>query len=255
MIQVFADTPRDAGRIRRAVAGDVRIVENADELGCDDGRVDCVIVGCQSRFLPERIGLLTRLERELPSIPVILVTDRDVDAAKLLASTRCSALVWFDDLATGLRSGIETARETTAMAHLAETVRRSAMPPALRRALVHSLRCAGSAPVPSVGELAAAVGSSPVTLSHEFTARVEGRTTLCRFLSALVVLRAHQLRLSGVSWTTAGRRLGFARRTLSRKSHTWLGRSLAELERITPDRLLSAFVEEYVRSLLGRDAL
>ena len=255
MIQVFADTPRDADRIRRAVDGDVRVVENAEELAadlnCERDRLDCVIVGSHTRFLRERISLLARLEREMPWIPVILVTDRDADAAKLLASTRCSALIWFDDPAAWLRSRIEAACETTALAHLAETVRRSALPPALRRALVHSLRRVGSAPVPSVGALAAAMGSSPVTLSHEFTARVEGRTTLCRFLSALVVLRAHQLRLSGISWTTAGRRLGFARRTLSRKSRIWPERSLADLERISPDRLLSAFVEEYARPLLG----
>ncbi|MCY3700192.1 MAG: hypothetical protein OXH46_11300 [Gemmatimonadetes bacterium] len=266
MIQVFADTPRDADRIRRAVHGDVQVVENAEELatdlGCDHsrldrdhGRLDCVVVGCHTRFLHERIGLLTRLERELPWVPVILVTDRDAKAAKLLASTRCSALVWFDDPAARLRSRIETACETTALAHLAERIRRSALPPALRRALVHSLRRAGSAPVSSVGGLAAAMRSSPVTLSHEFTARVDGGATLCRFLSALVILRAHQLRLSGSSWTNAGGRLGFPRRTLNRKAHTWPGRSLADLERITPDRLLSAFVEEYVRPLLGQDVL
>jgi len=264
MIQVFADTPRDADSIRRAVDGDVQVVENAEQLAadlgcdhsrldCDHGRLDCVIVGCHTRFLRERIGLLARLEREMPWVPVILVTDRDAEAAKLLASTRCSALVWFDDPAARLRSRIEAACETTALAQLAERVRRAALPPALRRALVHSLRQAGSSPVPSVGALAAAMGSSPVTLSHEFTARLNGGATLCRFLSALVILRAHQLRLSGSSWTNAGGRLGFARRTLNRKAHTWPGRSLADLERITPDRLLSAFVEAYVRPLLGQD--
>ncbi|MDE2879277.1 hypothetical protein [Candidatus Palauibacter soopunensis] len=273
MIRVFADTPRDADRIRRAVDGDVQVVENAEELaadpGCDHsrldcdhghleydrGRLDCVVVGCHTRFLRERIGLLARLEREMPWVPVILVTDRDADAAKLLASTRCSALVWFDDPAARLRSRIEAACETTALVQLADRIRRSALPPALRRALVHSLRQAGSDPVHSVGALATAMGSSPVTLSHEFTARVNGGATLCRFLSALVILRAHQLRLSGSSWTNAGGRLGFARRTLNRKAHTWPGHSLADLERIAPDRLLSAFVEEYVRPLLGRDVL
>jgi len=271
VIQVFADTPRDADRIRRAVDGDVQVVENAEELaadpGCDHsgldrdhleydhGRLDCVVVGCHTRFLRERIGLLARLEREMPWVPVILVTDRDAAAAKLLASTRCSALVWFDDPAARLRSRIEAACETTALVQLAERIRRSALPPALRRALVHSLRQAGSDPVHSVGALAAAMGSSPVTLSHEFTARVNGGATLCRFLSALVILRAHQLRLSGSSWTNAGGRLGFPRRTLNRKAHTWPGHSLADLERITPDRLLSAFVEEYVRPLLDRDVL
>ncbi|WP_423928302.1 hypothetical protein [Candidatus Palauibacter sp.] len=138
MILILADSPRDADRIRRAVAGTVRVVETPSELTADQDPADCIIVGCRKRFLRKKISLLMEIRRRLPWVPLILVTDREAHSARLLAGVRLAALVWFDELHR-LQPRIEAARGTTALAHLAETIRRSSVPAALRRALVYGL--------------------------------------------------------------------------------------------------------------------
>lgn len=251
MIGILAGTAEDAERIRRAADGDVRIVKTKDELrACCDG-LDCLIVGCRSGSLWKRTQLLSELEQELPLVPIILVTDRDLNVARVLCGVKLSALVWFDDLRTRLQSEIETACHTTALSHLADVIRRSALPAALRTALAYSLRAARSMPVRSVEDLAHAVHRSPATLSQHFRTHTTGATTLSRFLGALVLLRAHQLRLSGTSWENAARQLGFVRATLTRKCRRWPGCTLGRLELVAPNLLLAAFVAEYVQPLLA----
>ncbi|MYE34951.1 MAG: helix-turn-helix transcriptional regulator [Gemmatimonadales bacterium] len=99
----------------------------------------------------------------------------------------------------------------------------------------------------SVNELAAAVRYSPITLSKAFSDWQGGRTTLSQYLEALVILRARQLRSSGMYWKSVSPRLGFARETLQRKSKRWPGCTLIQLEKAAPDRLLKALVEQYLR--------
>lgn len=77
-------------------------------------------------------------------------------------------------------------------------------------------------------------------------------TTLNRFLGGLVMLRAHQLRRSGLSWESVSRMVRFARPTLTRKSRRWPGCTLRELECMDPDQLFAAFNETFARPLLSR---
>ncbi len=79
MIKVLADSPRDAALIKAAAGGTARVVNGASRFVTDDGPVECLILGCRSRHLPERVGLLREIEREWPRIPVIVVTDPMVD--------------------------------------------------------------------------------------------------------------------------------------------------------------------------------
>ncbi|WP_425152614.1 hypothetical protein [Candidatus Palauibacter sp.] len=124
------------------------------------------------------------------------------------------------------------------------------MPPALRRALVRSLRQAGSRPFRNVAELANAARCAPVTLFQQFRQAAAEPATLNRLLGALVILRAHQLRDLGLGWKAVGARLGFHRSTLNRKARTWPGCTLTELEPIGADQLVAAFATEYVGPLL-----
>ncbi|WP_419949216.1 hypothetical protein [Candidatus Palauibacter sp.] len=101
-----------------------------------------------------------------------------------------------------------------------------------------------------MAELADAVQRSPVTLFQQFRQRVAEPATLNRLLGGLVVLRARQLRDSGLEWKTVSTRLGIHRSTLNRKSKTWPGCTLSDLERISPDQLLAAFATEHVGPLL-----
>ncbi len=250
MILLLADTCADAERIRQTVDDAAIIVGDASELTSADSRTDCMIIGCRSRFIEDRIVLIKDIGRRLPLIPVILVTDRDISVPRLLRGVNIFSLVWFDDVQTQLQSQVEEARHTVALSRLSETVRRSGLPPALRAGLVHSFQRARSMPVRNVAELAQAVRRSPITISQQFRIHAGGVTTLSSFIGGLVLLRALQLRLAGSTWTKVSEHLGLARATLNRRSRAWLGCTLTELERIAPEHLLASFVSKYLRPLL-----
>ena len=247
MIRILAGSPYAARRIAAAVGGKAKIVEDADDFTNVDGHVECLILGCRHPIPAERIELLRKIERNGLWIPLILVTDSEPEAAQRLNGVKTSAIVWFANLETELPLEIEAARGSVPLLRLAEQAEKMTQPPALRTVLAHSLRAATDRPVRSVKELAAATGYSPTTLSKAFSRWQQGRTTLSQFLEALVILRARQLRSSGMNWTRASERLGFALETLHRKSKRWTGRTLLQLEQVPPDRLLTAFVEQYLQ--------
>lgn len=250
MIGILAETARDAELVRRAVAGRVRMIHTANDLAAADLDIECLVFISRSGLLAERIALLREVERRLPWVPVILVTDREIAVAPLLSRVQVADLVWFEDVERQLAARIESACSASALLKLAEKIRRSTVPPALRSALVYSLREARRTPVRNVQELAAAVGCAPVTLFQQCQARARGRTTLNRFLGALSILRAQQLRATGAKWKDVSAQLGLPRETLRRKAKRWPGCNLLELERIPPDQLLAAFASEHFAPLL-----
>ena len=167
MILLLADTCADAERMRHAIEDAAIIVGDASELLAADDRADCMIIGCRSRFLRNRIDLLEEIGRKLPLIPIILVTDRDTSVTRFLSRVNVSSVVWVDDVQTRLQSRVEEARRTAALSRLAEAIRRSALPPALREGLVHVLLRARNMPVRNVAELARVVRRSPITISQQ----------------------------------------------------------------------------------------
>lgn len=102
MIQVLADSPADAALIAKAVGSDARVVNDSVRFVKGGHRVECLILGCRHPIPPERIELLRKIERDAPWVPVILVTDRAPEAARLLSDIRVAAVVWFADLRTEL---------------------------------------------------------------------------------------------------------------------------------------------------------
>ena len=247
MINILADSPHDARLIARAVGGKAHIAKDANQFTNGVGHAESLVLGCRHPMPRQRIALLREIERNTPWIPLILVTDRDPEAARRLSDVKVSAVVWFADLEINLLPEIEAARGSVRLLRLAEQAEGTARPPALRTALAYSLQAATDRPVRNVNELAAAVRYSPITLSKAFSAWQQGRTTLSRFLDALVIVRAMQLRSSRLSWKSVSARLGFARETLQRKSKRWTGRTLGQLEKVPPDRLLTALAEQYLR--------
>lgn len=112
MILLLADTCADAERLRQAVDGAAIVVGDASELVTADDRTECMIIGCRSRFLRNRIGLLKEIGRKLPLTPVILVTDRETGVTRLLSrpgvrKLRKLALVSFVVLAAACGDTIE----------------------------------------------------------------------------------------------------------------------------------------------------
>ena len=170
MIGILADTPHDAELMRQAVAGGVRVIHAANDLTAADLDIECLVFSSRSELLPERISLLREVERKLPWVPVILVTDRKISIARLLTRVQVADLVWFEDVERQLAPRIESACSGSALLQMADRIRRSTAPPALRSALAHSLREARRTPVRNVQELAAAVG----LLSRDTVSAVSG---------------------------------------------------------------------------------
>lgn len=247
MINVLARSENDAALIARAVGNAAQVVADAAQFTNGDGPVECLILGCRHPIQAETIEILRDVERKRLWIPLILVTDRKPEAVRRLSDVKTSAVVWFTDLETELPLEIEAARESVPLLRLAEQAAEATLPPALRTTLPYSLRAATDRPARSVKELAAAVRYSPITLSKAFSTWHDGRTTLRRYLEALVILRARQLRSSGMNWKRVSRHLGFARETLQRKSKRWPGCTLVQLEKVPPDRLLAALVERFLQ--------
>lgn len=250
MIGILSDSAADA-RAMSSVAGTAaRVFRTVAEL-VEDGRgIECLVFSSRGRSLAARLDLLREIERKLPWVPVILVADREIAIAPVLSRVKVADLVWFEDVGRQLAPRIEAACGAAALLQLAEKIRWSGAPPALRAAIVHSLRQARDTPIRNVKELAAAVGCSSVTLFQQFQARARGRTTLNRFLSALSILRAQQLQATGAKWKDVSAQLGVPRETLRRKAKRWPGCNLLELERIPPDQLLAAFASEHFAPLL-----
>ena len=250
MIGIFAGSAAEARAMSSAAGTAARRFRTVAEL-VDEGRgIECLVFSSRGRSLATRLDLLREIERKLPWVPVILVADREIAIAPVLSRVKVADLVWFEDVGRQLAPRIEAARGGSALLQLAEKIRRSAAPPALRAGLVHSLVQARNTPVRNVKELGAAVDRSPVTLFQQFGARASGRTTFSRFLGALAIMRAQQLRALGISWKQVGEQMGLARGTLARRSKRWPGCTLSELDRTAPDQLLAAFASEHVVPLL-----
>ena len=183
----------------------------------------------------------------MPWAPVIFVTDPAPEVARWLGESGVSDIVWFDDVRTELRPRVEV------LFGLAGEILGSTLPPALRNALAHSLRAATDRPVRNVGELADMLRRSPVTLSQAFRRSVSGEATLSSFLGALVILAAHRLRRSGLSWKIVSQRVGFTRPTLHVKSKKWPGLTLKELAQTPRQHLLAKFASDHVEPLISVD--
>lgn len=254
MIRVLADSAHDAALIEEAVGGAAQVVNGGGPLTDDDAYVECVVLGCRSPVPPGRLELVREIEDVLPWAPIILVTDPEPDIAQWFSETAVSDIVSFDDVRADLRSRIEARCRTAALYGWAAEIERSTLPPALRSALAHSVRAATDRPARNVKELADVLRRSPVTLSQAFRTSVTGEATLGQFLGALVILKAHQLRASGLSWEVVSWRLGFTRPTLHHKSKKWPGRTLKQLARTPRRQLLAEFTSHHIKPLLDGNA-
>jgi len=248
MIDILADSPDDEALIAEAVGGHARVVGGS--LPFAHGDVECRILGCREPIPLTRIGLLKKMERNTPSVPVILVTDRAAEVARQLSGVKVAAIVWFASLRYELKPAITAARQSVPLLSLAEQAEEAELPPALRSGLAYSYRAASHRPVRNVKELAAAVCCSPTTLSKEFRERAGGAANLSQFLNALSVVKAHQLRLSGLSWDAVANRLELTRQTLHNRSARWPGGTLKQLARVRQAPLMKKFFADFAQPLL-----
>lgn len=250
MIDILADSPDDEALIAEAVGSDARVVSGSLPFANGDGAVECRILGCRQPIPLARIELLQKMERNTPLVPVILVTDRAAEVAHQLSGAKVAAIVWFADLRSELKPAITAARQSVPLLLLAEQAEEAELPPALRSGLAYSCRAAPHRPVRNVRELAAAVCCSPPTLSKAFRERTGGAITPRQFIGALTIVKAHQLRLTGLGWDAVANRLELARQTLHNRSTRWPGCTLKQLARIRQAPLLEKFFTDFAQPLL-----
>ncbi len=244
------DSPDDAALIAKAIGSETQVVNDSVRFANGDSHVECLILGCRHPIPPETIEHLRKIERDTPWVPVILVADRRPDVARWLSDIRVASVVWFDDVRTELEPRIAAARQSAPLLCLAEQVEEAKLSPSLRSGLAYGLRAATHRPVLGVNELAAAVCCSPITLSQEFRKSVSGAANLSQFLSALTIVKAQELRLSGLSWDAVAKRLGLTRQTLHNRSIRWPGNTLKQLARTRQAPLLAKFVSDFAKPLL-----
>ena len=249
MIRILADSAHDAALIEGALGAAAQVVNGAGPLSGDDAHVECVVVGCRSPVTPGQLEIVRKIKEQEPWAPIIFVTEPKVEVAHWPG---VSDIVWFEKVRTDLRFRIDVQSRTAVLFRWAVEVEGSTLSPALRSALAYGIRAATDRPVWRVQALADALDRSPVTLSQAFRAAVTGEATLSQFLSALVILRAHQLRTSGLTWEAVSEHLEFRRPTLHSKSRRWPGQTLKQLARIPRQHLLARFSADHMEPLLGR---
>ena len=255
MIRVHTGSSRDTELITREVGFAEYVVGRLDAITRDHSDAECFVLGLRGLIDDEMLRLVRELGRDEPLVPIILVVDEVSAVATSLAERAVSAVLTFREIEHELRPRIDMVCRTAVLRMWAESIRAaSALPPVLRPALMHSLYAAADRPVRTVKDLAAAVGNSPVTLSQAYRAGVVGDATLGQFLSALVILRAHQLRTSGLTWRAVESKLDYGRTTLHRKSKKWPGLTLGQLARTTRQDLLVRFDSDYMQPLLNGSA-
>ena len=248
---MLAESSQDDALIRESVAAAAQVVDGAGPLTAAAAHIDCVILACRPPVPPGRLELVRAIERELPWAPIIFVTDPEPHVAHWLDEAAVSEITWFNDVGTNLSSRVEARCRTAVPFGWAAQIESLTLPLTLRSALAYSLRASADRPVRNVKALAAALSRSPVTLSQAFRTSVTDETTLSQFLGALVILRAHQLRTSGLSWEAVSRRLGFTRQTLHLKARKWPGRTLKQLAQTPRQHLLAKFASDHMRPLLN----
>lgn len=256
MISIIADSTGLADVVSSAMDPGVRTVTSSPvtedlDLASLDVAVQVVVVCCLGPLRPKELGLFGKIEVERPWVPAVLVTHPDSELTRHRLRVRLAEVVPFDDLEDRLPSAVEAARATTGLECLASALERSSLPPALRKALAHAVRQAADRPTHDVVELASATGCKRVTLFQQFKTGREGSTTLSAFLSGLSVLRAHELRRSGLSWKRIAKATGVSVATITRRARSWPGGPRTDFERMSPDALLAAFVAAHVQPLLA----
>lgn len=253
MILILTDSRRDAEIIAAAVSGDTRVVHDVSAYWARAPEAKCLIVGYRRPLEPGKLELFEEIERRMPWMPRILVTPPDPEVGCRLSHVRVTAIVSFEDISE-LQAEVDRARHSLPLFRVAKEIERSLLPRSLRFSLTRGCRRAADKPLRNVTALAAATSTTTWTLSRSFRGAVGSGATIKQFVSALVILRAHQLRASGRDWDAVGRHVGFPRQTLHRKSMRWPGCTLKQLERMPHASLMARFNSELVRPLLDASA-
>ncbi|HEX8849740.1 MAG TPA: hypothetical protein VF761_09425 [Gemmatimonadaceae bacterium] len=201
------------------------------------------------------VAQLTALRRQLPDVPVVVVTTKDADNLRHLARCPVEEIVWLHEAERELRGAVSRAAATTVLVRLAHAFSTTPrLPAVLRVAFAHA--CRAEQPVRSVAELASAVGRHAHTLWYHWH-RTLGSASALRLedcVDWILLLRACQLRDGTQGWDAVARKLHVHRHTLDRLIRRLVGCTPGELSRL-PRSVLHGTADRVLREVIGGSPL
>jgi hypothetical protein len=217
------------------------------EQGISD--VDCVLICIE--WLAENDGLtrLGDLRSAIPGVPIVLVTRKEADNARLLKGLVLEEVVWLHEARAALAGAVARAF-TCGLIQLLRTALSAdrRLSPRLREALLYA--CQRDHSIYSVAILARAVRCDRRTLWHGWHRAVGATPRLEDFLNWLLLLRAAALKTPARCWCDVAAALDVNERTLARASSRLAGLRLSELASTDRQDLMNAFLSSVVRRIL-----
>jgi hypothetical protein len=214
-------------------------------------RASCAVIAL--RWLHDFFGLSTSA-LDTPAIerPLVLVTARDADNARLLKDIRADEVVWLQDVERELPRALRRAESRGLLERLARGFETSThLPTLLRHGLAHA--CRADPAIGGVADLATLVGRDRRTLWRlwHLTPGPSLGWRLEDLLGWLLLVRALSLKHPACAWVAVARQLGVHEQTLARLSRRLIGLPLSSLADRGEDAIARQFVEAIAGPLLA----
>lgn len=213
----------------RKVSREYRLWEDIFSSGVNGEPLIVVVLRPGANDLRE-IGMFRQC---FPTTPLVVVTERDADSGRRLASYGIDEMVWSSDMRAELSGAVGHARSAEFFHALAYRIGRcERLAPLIRTALARAVR----QPVPTlkVSALARLVGKHPGTLARHWKVAMDDSNTFRMedFLAWMVLMRAAQRKSREGAWHLAAYAVCVDPRTLSRMSISVSGLTLHEIDEI-----------------------
>ena len=226
-----------------AIAGDRRCIlaRDQDELFRLASDADAVILQADDSLSVLRV--VRNLNRDHPSLPVILITEPDSADLRHLASVSVEAVLFQHQIAARLPAALESSVGMIfgLRALGEECMKNESLPGPLR----HLLSCALThvPPPRTVQRLARLLDSDPSTIRRHWRRGVNshGIRRIKDLLDWLVLLHAVSVKRPGLSWRFVARRIGVHERTLRRLALRLTGDTLGSAASLGAKQLLECF--------------
>ena len=214
----------------------------------------CGIVSVEWLSDGEHLRRLTDLRHDLPDTPVVLVTRKDADNARLLKGLILEEVVWTHEASGGLASAVARAETHSTLREVCTKLgTQGRLSPRMRKIVLYL--CERGHDVRSVASLARALHCDRRTLWYAWHQAMPGGPRLEDFIHWLLLLNASALRASLKNWSAVAGELRVDKRTLSRHTDRLLGISLRELAALDRRDLMRAFHTAVVTPLLSVSVL
>jgi hypothetical protein len=253
-VAALAPNARQIQRIERAIGGRTAVVRTAGWDGFERALAGAACGVAVVEWLHADVGFrrLQLLRERLPGKPLVLVTSRDADNARVLFGTGLQEVVWLSEIETRLWPAVQRASATAVFQRAAQTLAR-ALPanPLLASALAYA--CSAEPPFRSVSELATALGCNRRTLWRHWRLGV-GAAVMLRLedvLDWVLLIHAVGHKSPGRSWSQVASELQVHPHTLARAAARLARRSLRALTAVNQLTLAREFDAQLLAPLLA----